>query len=1093
MIGQIQTIEQFTSAVSLMRMGQTALYVGLALTLAMIAVAGISVWRKDERLAHAARRGQYAIFLLTAACCALLYVGIFEGYYFVNYIERVTENNEEITFKIAALWASQQGSLLFWCFILTLFGAAYAFSQRHNRTDRRMPFTLIVLAVIQFFFFFIMASPTDGEAAQRSSPFSMWYFWLGKDAVSGMTVAAALQDSALLAPAHIWEILRAMPAAGETSLTLGQLQELIYHSPEKLPPDVQNLLLHQISDGNGMNPALHNYWIAIHPPMLYLGYVGFTVPFAYAVGSLLAGEVGEGWLKPIRLWTMAAWGFLTIGIALGGLWAYEILGWGGYWAWDPVENASLVPWLTATAFIHSVIVTERRGMLRAWSFALIIITYCMTIIGTFLVRSGIINSVHAFGATGDVDIWFYGFLLIVFLGSLLVIIWRWPLLKPDRKLDTLISREGSFLFNNLIFMAIAVATFIITAWPLITETFLGEHRKEELGQDAYVMINVPLLLLILLLMGIGPALAWQRNSLRQMARMFAAPALAALLVGVLNAWWLANHELLIDTNVGDRIGTIAAWVRLMVQLTLWPICVFTLVCILMEFASGAKARARSTGENVLAALGRITLLNRRRYGGYIVHIGVLLIALGIYYSSFYEAEGTVIAKPGGFTVLEDELTADKFLVVYEGNERTASWDFLSEAFGRDPERAQLYENMLREVRSRPDQSAQEIYDSVIGGMRAQFGGEVPPQLQAALPRMSRAITWGVNQRGSDVVYEVFETTLHIFPYRSPESIQAAPYVLAHDALSAAMFTRAPEMSEQEVGRILLGMLTSELLNEPQTFYENFGAATQAFNDAPAMEFAQQSGLQAMGLATDEESAEHLRGLVNRAVDEFRASLDAAVHEAVLLGAELPAIHREIRRDLASLRASDFAARFSLNAGGPDFAAQRFSRLKQVEDLQAMLEAASTARRNEIVKAFALSLPEERAAGALQGMRPLSLAGLRMALEQADGQTADAIEAEIANALHGAETVYPQMRIFYDKRTGAPKMQEPLKDPQYHRTLSRDTYFILQDAQLDGTSTFRFFIKPQMVLGLVGLTVIAAGTVLAFLPTMRRVRRRKELQ
>jgi c-type cytochrome biogenesis protein CcmF len=1091
MLGQIQSIEQFSSALSVMRTGNVALHVGLLMTMALIAVAGIAIWRKDERMAHAARLGQYAIFLLTAVCCALLYVGIFDGYYFVNYIRSVTENNEEVTFKIAALWASQAGSLLFWCFILTLFGAVYAFTQRHNRTDRRMPYTLIVLAVIQFFFFFIMASPwpAEAEAAQRSSPFSNWYFWLGTNEVAGMSVTAALHDTTLRAPTHIWEILRAVFSAGDSGMTLGKVQELILHSPEKLPPEVQAVLLEQVSDGNGMNPALHNYWIAIHPPMLYLGYVGFTVPFAYAVGSLLAGEVGEGWLKPIRLWTMAAWGFLTVGIALGGLWAYEILGWGGYWAWDPVENASLVPWLTATAFIHSVIVTERRGMLRAWSFALIIITYCMTIIGTFMVRAGIINSVHAFGATGDVDIWFYAFLLVVFLGSLLVIIWRWPLLKPDRKLDSIFSREGSFLFNNLIFMAIAVATFIITAWPLITETFLGEHRKEELGQDAYVMINVPLLLLILLLMGIGPALAWQRNSFRQMARMFAAPVVAALIAGVINGWWLAGSDLLIDTDRGDRIGAIAAWVRLTVQLTLWPICVFTLVCILNEFAAGAKARMRSTRERFVVALGRITLLNRRRYGGYIVHLGVLLISLGIYYSSFYEAEGTVIAKPGGFAVLEDELTSDKFLVVYEGNDRTASWDFLADAFGRDEERAELYRNMLRYVRMNPEASSQDILGLVIAEFQ-QADSEIPPN---ALARMSAAIAWGVSQRERDVVYEVFDTTLRVYPYKSPETLDAAEYLRAHDYLTARMFRRELEMSEDEVGRILLSMLTSELLKQPGAFRQNLRAAIESYQDVPAMEFAQQSGLQAMGLAPNEETAERLRGMLNAAVDEFEQGLAALVHEAVLLGAELPALHREIRNDLAALSGRDFAERFNLREDSDDFPARRFNQLKQFETFHAMIEADAAAHRNELVQALALSLPDERAARALQGMRPLSLAGLRKALAQAQGATAQAIEAEIAEALRGAQTVHPQMRIFYEKRTGTPKMNEPLKDPQYHRTLSRDTYFILQDAQLDGTATFRFFIKPQMVLGLVGLTVISAGTVLAFLPAVRRVRRRKEVQ
>lgn len=1020
MLARIETIEQFETALALMRTGNSALYLGLFMTLALGALAGIAAWRKDERLAHAARRGQYALFALTAFCCALLYVGIFEGYYFVNYIERVTENNEEFTFKLAALWASQQGSLLFWCFILTGFGAAFAFTQRHNRTDRRLPFTLIALAIVQFFFFFIITSPTDAEAAQRSSPFSVMYDWMvmtmtNKEAGtsvnhSAKTIFALLSDTASRAPQHGWELLRAMHESGHSDMTLKQLHEMVIHNPDKLPPNAQAVLLEQISDGNGMNPALHNYWVAIHPPMLYLGFVGFTIPFCYAVGSLLSGEVGEGWLKPIRLWTMASWGFLTVGIALGGLWAYEILGWGGYWAWDPVENASFVPWLTGTAFIHSVIVTERRGMLRLWSFALIIITYCMTVVGTFLVRSGIINSVHAFGATGDVDAWFYAFLGVVFMGPLLLLIWRKPLLAPDRQLESVWSREGSFLFNNLIFLAIGLVTLIITGWPLITETLYGETGKQELGQDAYVMINVPLLLVVLVLMGIGPALAWQRNSLRQTLRMFAAPLIAAALVALVNGLWLSGNDLLIDADKGDRIGAAAAFVRLTVQLMLWPICAFTLVCILMEFAAGARARARGTGEGILAALLKVSLANRRRYGGYVVHIGVLLIALGIYYSSFYESEGTVIAQPGGYGVIENRLTGDRLLVVYETNDRSESWDFMKEAFG-DEERAQLYANMLRYVRMNPGLTAEQIVDTVVRDTKAQMGGELPPQMQNALPRMQAAIAWGIEQRERQVVYETFRTTLRVYPYE-PHQVDATAYRQAHDRLW-------------------------DLLSRGQSTDQQFAEAIEAQGD-----------------------------------------------EAVLLGAELPALHRTMREEFAQLDSTAFAARFGIDLT-EDFVAQRFRAMQRLERLHEMIEGYAVTRRNDIVAELAHKLPDEKAAQTLASMRPLTLGGLHKALAETHPEKAQHIRAEIDATVAGAATVTPQMRIFYDKRTGVPRTSEALKDPQYHRTPSRDAYFILQDTRPDGTATFRFFVKPQMTLGLAGLAVVIAGTVMAFLPSVRR--------
>ena len=598
MLGKIEDIQQFETAVAWMKTGQSTLQIGLVLTLLLLGVSVASIVLKDERLTHVARRGQYALLGVTGFAAGLLYLGIFQGYYFVDYISHVTENNEVLQFKISALWASQAGSLLFWCLILTLFSGAFAFSQRHNRTDRRLPYILAVLAVIQFFFFFIMVSPTNAEAAQRSSPFSLSFHWMiSSSEYAGTTMQAALQGGVIKAPGDGWAIVRAYVNSGHGDVTLGQAYTMITSDPGRLPGPVQDALIESYSDGGGLNPALHNYWIAIHPPMLYSGFVGFTIPFAYAVGSLLSGEVSEGWLKPIRLWTMGAWGFLTVGIALGGLWAYEILGWGGYWAWDPVENASFIPWLTGTAFIHSVIVTERRGMLRAWSFALIIITYCMTVIGTFLVRSGIINSVHAFGATGDVDTWFYAFLGIVFMGSLLALIWRSPLLKSDRKLESISSREASFLFNNLILVFVAAVTLVVTFWPWITKQLYGENGSEELGQNAFVMINAPLLIFVLLLMGVGPALAWRRNNAKQMLRAFLPPTASAIVVGIVNFIWLHSHDLLIATDSSGSIATVASEVRVGIQVLLWPVCAFTLVCIFMEFVAGARADGADAGRD----------------------------------------------------------------------------------------------------------------------------------------------------------------------------------------------------------------------------------------------------------------------------------------------------------------------------------------------------------------------------------------------------------------------------------------------------------------------------------------------------------------
>jgi len=1092
MLAKIETIQQFESAIQWMKSGQTALWVGLLLTLIVLGLSAASIYLKDERLAHAARRGQYALLAITAFCCVLLYVGIFNGYYFVNYIEHVTENNEVLSFKISALWASQQGSLLFWCLILTGFGGAFAFSQRHNRTDRRLPWIMAVLAVIQFFFFFIMVSPTDAEAAQRSSPFAMSWFWMTDPEYAKVSLqAAASGEAGVKATKDGWAVVNAMVEAGLGKWTLLQAHTAITTNASELPAVVQAALLETVSDGGGMNPQLHNYWIAIHPPMLYLGFVGFTIPFAYAVGSLLSGEVSEGWLKPIRLWTMASWGFLTVGIALGGLWAYEILGWGGYWAWDPVENASFIPWLTGTAFIHSVIVTERRGMLRGWSFALIIITYCMTVIGTFLVRSGIINSVHAFGATGDVDVWFYGFIIIVFLGSLLAVIWRAPLLKSDRKLENLISREGSFLFNNLILLAVALITLVITFWPLITKHLYGENGSEELGQDAFVLFNAPLFLLVLWLMGAGPALAWRRNNGRQLLRAFAPPTAAALVVGVINFIWLSSNDLIIERVSDDSIASLSGLVRQGVQLTIWPICAFTLVCIFMEFVAGARARKRGTGENMAVAMARVTLANRRRYGGYIVHLGILLVALGIYYSSIYEAEGSMTAHPGGYSILQDKLTGDRYLVYYESEQRTSDWDFLREKFGMDEQRAQTYSRMLEYVKRNPDKNADEIVAMVRADTERQFGGELPEAfVQNALPGMAAAVAWGVQQRDNTEVYESFDTTLRIFSYH-PVQPQVEGYLNAHARLQDLLYgdTRTNgKYDERAMGLTVARLVVRAAMSMEGDLREQLSGMREMVVQATPEQLLSMTALDQFGIAADENDMEPLRRNTLTQLDEVISALNTLVQEGVKLGPEQLQVNHDIREGLANLPREKFAQTFNLDPNNEEaWATGRFNALKELGAFNELIEAATTARRNELVAELAGRIDQQEARQQLEALRPLSLTGLRRAREHAEGDTAAAIDTEIAAIMEDAHTVEPGMRIFYDKRSGAPRMNEPVKDPYYYRTLSKDMYFILQDAQPDGRATFRYFVKPQMTLGLAGLVITVLGTVLAILPSFRRRR------
>ncbi|MHC4839932.1 MAG: heme lyase CcmF/NrfE family subunit [Planctomycetota bacterium] len=1106
MLAKIQSVEELETAISLMIAGRDLITLGLFSALLVCGLGIAAAVRKDERLAHAARRGQYALFFLTSLCVGLMYLGIFEGYYFVKYISRVTENAETIPFKISALWASQQGSLLFWCFIMTGFGAVFAFTQRHNRTDRRLPYTLAVLALVEFFFFYIMASPFSPDAANMTNPFAMDWWWMigavkndAGEIVSwngaqtlgdilqngGISPTSAGRDMlwAFIGPDATEASLSAFQRSDWAALSLRELHTVVETDFASLPQGVRESMLLSYSEGGGMNPALHNYWIAIHPPMLYLGFVGFTIPFSYAVGSLLSGEVGEGWLRPIRLWTMASWGFLTIGIALGGLWAYEILGWGGYWAWDPVENASFVPWLTGTAFIHSIIVTERRGMMRVWSFALVIITYCMTVIGTFLVRSGIINSVHAFGATGD-NSWFYAFIGLMLFGSLFLLLWRLPLLKSDRKLESLWSREGSFVFNNLAFLSLALTTLLITFWPLITRTFYGEGGEVELGADAYVMINIPLFLMILLLMGIGPALSWRRTGKQQTIRAFVPPLVAAVFVGVANYFWLSGRDLILTSDGGDNIQKASTFVRQLVQFTLWPISAFTFVCVIMEFGSGARARMRGVKQGFITALIGVTMSNRRRYGGYIVHIGLLMIGLGIYYSSFYEVEGTIHTSPGGYTVLADRVSGNKYLVYYDGHERSDGWDNVESVFG-DESRAQLYQNMFSYVRANEDKNADDI------------ASEIESQAGQMVPAMRQAVEWAVAQRDREVVYEDFHASLRIFPYEEPSELAFESYLDAHGATQATIYGESNSSDNIKfaasyyVRTFLLTLNASE-----EDKLARLSERLQQLTEAGDEDFIRLAGLERSVIDRSVAPAEvpALKAAIMGRLATYQERFDSLVFEGIALGVALPEVNEQLRKAINELPDNVLRRQFELgNISDADVLAARFRIVKDLKAFHGVVENSVVHARNLHVT----KLLNDDNAEELEKLRPLSLAGLQNLLRAKDMPTIKEflteervalVESEIEAILESADSVNPRIRIFYDKRTGVPRTAEPVKDPAIHRTLSKDFYFILQDVDQQGKAFFRFFIKPQMALGLAGLAVVILGTFMAFLPQMRRRRR-----
>src|ERR1043166_6081903 len=374
-------------------------------------------------------------------------------------------------------------------------------------------------------------------------------------------------------------------------------------------------------DGSGLNPQLQNPGMVFHPPMLYLGYISITIPFAFASAALLSKRLDADWLVAIRKWTLLSWLFLSVGICLGMWWAYVELGWGGYWAWDPMENASLLPWLTMTAFLHSVMVQEKRGMLKKWNLALIIVSWLLSIFGTFITRSGVISSVHSF-TQSSVGYFFLAFLIIAAASSYALYVTRLPLMISETRLESMVSREASFLFNNLLLIGIAFSVLWGTLFPILSELVQG--TKVTVGPPFFNQVNVPLGLALLALTGIGPLIAWRRASLSNLRRQFAVPATAGgLTLLVLLVGGMRDPYALLAIALGG----------------------FVTATVVQEFARGTRARHRQYGEAYPAALWRLIARNRRRYGGSVVHIGIVMLFVAFAGMAF-KPESQATLKPG---------------------------------------------------------------------------------------------------------------------------------------------------------------------------------------------------------------------------------------------------------------------------------------------------------------------------------------------------------------------------------------------------------------------------------------------------------------
>jgi cytochrome c-type biogenesis protein CcmF len=375
------------------------------------------------------------------------------------------------------------------------------------------------------------------------------------------------------------------------------------------------------ADGRGLNPILQHWAMVIHPPILYIGFIGFVVPFAFAIAALVCKQLGETWIRTTRRWTLLTWLFLGIGLILGGKWAYVVLGWGGYWGWDPVENSSLMPWLTGTAFLHSVIVQERKGMFKIWNVILIVITFLLAIFGTFITRSGIVNSVHAF-ADSNLGKFFICYMVIIIALSLYLLLDRRAYLKSERRLDSLLSRESAFLFNNLVLVVACFAIFWGTMFPVFSEAIRG--AKISVGPPFFNNVNIPIGLILLFLTGIGPLFAWRKTSLQSLGKASLWPLLFSAVA---------------------CIGLVAGGMRNFYTIVCLTLCVFVTITIIEEFYLGAQIRTRSRGENFLVAITKLILKNKRRYGGYIVHFAIVLMFAGLAGNAF-NREVTQLLKSG---------------------------------------------------------------------------------------------------------------------------------------------------------------------------------------------------------------------------------------------------------------------------------------------------------------------------------------------------------------------------------------------------------------------------------------------------------------
>ena len=561
----------------IVNLGYTALLLALICSLYSIISARVYINNKKIQWVDSSRNAVLAVwFLLTLACIILVYL-LTNEHFEIEYVASVSSRAMPWYLKATALWGGQAGSLLFWSWLMSSYTGIMMLRDWSNERDLQ-PY-VITASMLTLAFFISLNVFVE-------NPFNV--LWI--DSFGNITSSMMRPDANLM------------------------------FTP---------------NDGAGLNPLLRHPGMIIHPPMLYLGFVGFVIPYSFAIGALAVGRTDGVWIRATRRWTLIAWLFLSLGLLLGGRWAYDVLGWGGYWGWDPVEIAAFMPWLTGTAFLHSVIIQEKHGMFKRWNMILIILTYALVIFGTFLTRSGVLSSVHAF-AQSSIGPLFFIFITVTFTISLLLLFRGWESLASSKTLTSWLSREGMFLLNNLLFMGILVACFWGVIYPLISEIITGQ--KVTVGPPFYERTTGPQFAALLLLMGIVPLVAWRITTVNRIGHLIWKPTMISLLVPIMS----------IISGIFNFAALLSLWLASLV------FCV-----TIYEFYRGSIARSKSSGNSFFISLWQLISRNRRRYGGYIVHLGIVFMAVGIIGVEMFQTETQ------GTLAIEERMSLEDYSLVYK--------------------------------------------------------------------------------------------------------------------------------------------------------------------------------------------------------------------------------------------------------------------------------------------------------------------------------------------------------------------------------------------------------------------------------------------